>query len=53
MPRVIDIDGHIVFRGRSDHECVCWWRLEGVKADRLEDTNELMSDLAQQLGLEP
>jgi hypothetical protein len=52
MPNVIDKQGIVVFSGRSDAECVRWWRREGHETDRLEDTNELMVYLDIDLGLD-
>lgn len=53
MPCVVDGNGAIVFRGRSDAECVRWWRNEGEPEDRMYETGELMSELADILRLEP
>jgi len=52
MPNVVDITGLVVFTGKSDAECVRWWRDEGEETDRLEDTGELMQYLDDQLGLD-
>jgi hypothetical protein len=49
---VIDSQERVVFRGKSDAECVRWWQREGQPGDRL-DTGELMSDVEEILRLEP
>jgi hypothetical protein len=53
MARVIDANGSPVYHGYSDAELVRWWQANGQPTDRLEDTGELMADVAVQLGLEP
>lgn len=51
MPNVIDNQGVVVFTGKSDAECVRWWRDEGHVDDRMEDTGELMYAIADELRL--
>lgn len=51
--RVLDSDGRPVYHGYSDAEMVRWWMANGEPNDRLEDTGELMADVASILGLEP
>ena len=52
MPNVLDRHGAVVYRCSSDAEACRWWRREGEPGDRLEDTGELISDVAKQLRLE-
>jgi hypothetical protein len=51
--RVLDANGSPVYHGYSDAELVRWWQGNGEATDRLEDTGELMADVAHNLGLEP
>jgi hypothetical protein len=44
--------GEVVHKFDSDAEAVRWWMDYGRPGDRLEDTDELLSEVAAQLGLD-
>lgn len=44
--------GEVVFKAGSDAEAVRWWVESGRPGDYLQDTDELMRDVADQLDLD-
>ena len=43
--------GEVVYKADSDAEAVRWWMEWGRPGDYLQDTDELLKDLAEQLDL--
>lgn len=52
MPRIMNDAHEAVATVVSDAEAVRWWRENGRPGDYLEDTDELLRDLDDQLGLD-
>lgn len=52
MPRIMNDAHEAVASADSDAEAVRWWQENGRPGDYLEDTDELLRDLAAQLDLD-
>ena len=52
MPVIRNDAGEAVYTAASDAEAVRWWQANGRPGDYLDDTDELLSDVAADLALD-
>lgn len=50
--RIMNDAGECVSTADSDAEAVRWWQENGRSGDYIEETDELVSEVAAQLGLD-